>query len=78
MYQDLEYQVVSIKYQDKKRILLHISLAHCGGYLVPGTWYIVQSFYFRCRISEYGFIFSYRRDHNGSSAHTGPFADAHP
>ncbi len=71
-------QVASIRYQDEKRILVHTSLARRGGYFVLGTLYFVQSFYFRRRIPEYGFIFSYRGDHYRSSAHTGPFPNAHP
>ena len=47
MYQDLEYQVVSIKYQDEKRILVHTSPARRGGYFYPistifPTWYLVH------------------------------------
>lgn len=66
-----KYQVVSIKYQDEKRILVHTSPARRGGYFV-------FLLHFPRRIPEYGFVFSDRGDHYGSSAHTGPFSDAHP
>ena len=55
MYQDLEYQVVSIKYQDEKRILVHTSPARLPTVGRPRRVFLL---YFRSRIPEYRFVFS--------------------